>query len=237
MRFITFTLYTVLLSSATVRGQDMQVPQKVIGKINAHYAPLISFRTDVAYNLYQDHTSNILVESDSAQIVRYKNTTWFKMGRIETLSDDKYDLMIHQEDKAIVVSNPSKEKRDKLPHLGLDSLLAQCSHFKLDTFGGVGCLYLGFAASEATGISICYRLLDYGLYSLTTYYRNERKVGETGSEMSIKPRLEIMYLRTDTTPKLDAARMNHNWFIKVSGKEINPTARFKHYQIFNQIIE
>jgi hypothetical protein len=233
---IVAVLGMLLFNNTILWGQDIATAKGIIEKINNYYGKTPNFKTEVGYNLYKDHTSDETIERDTAVIVRFSGSTWFKMGAIETISDGKYDLMINHDDKVIVLSNYKDADAVKLPHLALDSLLKQCDQFKTDNYGAVGCLYLNFATSEAKGISICYNTADFSLYSLTTYYRNERKFDENPNARTYIPRLEIRYLKTDTSPKIETQRIKHTWFVKQSGKSFKATEKFKGYQIFNQII-
>jgi hypothetical protein len=237
--FINIYFYTSLLigCSLTVSGQQQEEIKQIIQQINAHYEKTPDFRTKVNYLLYKDHTSTEIVEADSAEIVRYKGISWYKMGDIETLSDGQFDLMVHHEDKTIVISDYRGTAQSQLPHGMLDSLLAICTHFEQSVYGTVGCIYLGFDRSESTGVSICYNSADFSLHSLTTYYRHERKLSDQSDEVLIKPRLEIRYSYTDTSPKVEMSKIKHTWFVRRSGQNFQPTQLYKSYQIFNQIMK
>lgn len=232
--FIWFFLTAFVLP---IHGQDKAAAKHIIEKINAFYAQMPEFQNEVAYNLYKDHTTKEVVESDTAIMLKSNGSSWFRMGDIETLSDGKYDIMVHHADKVIVVSKYSATATNPLMHLSLDTLLSACSHFETDLFGSVGCLYLGFAGSEATGISICYNQSDYSLYSLTTYYRNERKLNEENNAPLIRPRLEIRYLRTSQPSPVNRQKTQSSWFIRKVGADFKPTEKYKSYQIINQVIE
>lgn len=234
---ITLLFYCLVFCPVYVSGQNRDTVKQVIDRINGYYEKTPNFRTSVTYTLYKDHASNEIVDVDSAEMVRYNGITWLRMGKVETVSDGVYDLMVHHEDKTIVIANNNKGVAPPIPHGALDSLLASCNYFNQDTYGDVGCFYLGFEQNEAKGISICYHLADHSLFSLTTYYQNEQKISDEQGTHLIKPRLEIRYIKTDTTFRIDTSKIKHNWFVRQAGNTFKPTDRFKGYQIFNQIIK
>jgi hypothetical protein len=233
--YLIAVLYLVFLPSLFC--QDMAEPKIIIGKINEHYSGATKFRTKVLYHLYKDHVSNELIETDSAVILRSDAAILFKMGNIETLSDGQYDLLIDHTDKVVVVDNGGANPNVNRMIPSLDSLLTRCSHYQSSAFGSIGCLYLGLIEGEAKGVSICYHLSDNSLYSLTTYYRNERKIGEGDDGISVTPRLEIRYVQTDRSPQIDVRKMQYSWYCRKSGKAFKPSENYRNYKIINQIIE
>jgi hypothetical protein len=221
----------------TVSAQDRAEVKRIIENINAFYAKTPDFQNEVVYNLYKNHTGEDVVESEHAVALKSRQSSWFQMGDIETLSDDQYDIMVHHTDKVIVVANHKQAAVNPLMHLYLDTLLSMCSHFELGTYGQVGCMYLAFDASEATGISICYHLSDYSLYSLTTYYRSERKMNNEPDAPMIRPRLEIKYEKTLQHPIVNPKKMQSAWFVRKVGDQFKTTEKYKDYRVINQVIE
>ncbi len=234
-------IFIIILSFVlpnNILGQDKTTAKAIIEHINAYYANESSMRTTVQYLLYKDHTSNEIIEQDSAILIRKDGASLFKMGEIETLSDGQLDIMVHHTDKVIVLSKYSKKYANPLMQFSLDSLLLLCNNFETATYGNISCLFLGFAGSEATGLSICYNPSDFSLFALTIYYRYERKIKEEeGNAQMVKPRLEMRYTGVSKNAATDSRKMKSSWFVRPNGRAFKATERYKNYQVINQIIE
>lgn len=219
-------------------AQSMSETAEIIKKINAVYQGMNTFQYEVAYKLYKDHSSEQIIEYDSATITRSEKATHFKMRNIETFSDGKYDVMVNHEDRVIIVSKYSAMMANPLSHLSLDSILSICNYIQSANYGDVNCIYMGFAGSEANGISVCYNKNTFNLFALVIYYRDERRLDESDiNSVLIKPRLEMRYLRSTTNPDTDIRKMKSSWYFRCNNNKLTPTDRFKSYQLINQIIE
>lgn len=229
---IHITMIALLLAFSL----NSQTVAEVFKEVNAKYAKTENLSMDIRYEVFQNYSAPVSYESSSGSFVKQGSYYFSSLLGITTVQNKKYALSVSENDRMIVVSNPTKV--GKAPsQVETDSLLKRCTSTEVKkTTGGSTVCVLHFENapfSEFDRIEIEVGTNSF-ITSMTLYYRQEVSLNESDPQLKKeKPKLVITYSNINTSPVIKTDQFSERKYIIDNGGKITGTPAYSNYRILN----
>jgi hypothetical protein len=240
VRWMTFAFFSMVLHS--LMGQSIEKAKDCLAQINEYYAQNPNIEMEVEYRLFKNHNTEDVFEQKQAMIRQSGVKAYYKLEDTEAITDGKYDLLVNNSDKSIIIANHTanfiKDYR-----LEIDSLLRFCQNAQIDDFGTVSCIYLTLPLEEVKGVAICFDEKNFSLKKLVLYYRNPQDFEEnTDFKESMngqdnQPRLEIHYLKNEVKSFSNTEEFKIATYVHKTSTTFEASLKYSQYKIFDQTFE
>lgn len=241
-KLLVFAL-TGAICQAAAFGQSLEEARRIVQKINAAYRNAPDMEARVEYRMFRSHTTEELLEKKEAVMQQHGKAYHLAFGaEMESFSDGKLDVMVHHEDRVLVVAPHSENVFNPFYGVGLDTLLGLCRQIQVRNYGPTSCLDLSLDFEEAEALAICFDEKTSLLRKMVVYFRTPQSLDDedpeqpeaTPTNAADRPRLEIHYLETDTAPKFSAADFELAHFILKKNVGYVPATRFSGFRLIDQ---
>jgi hypothetical protein len=228
-------ILTVLFLAAALTAPAQTIAE-AFRKVNETYSKTPSISMQVHYRLFSDYTATVPFESNDGVFFRNGNSFYSSLLGITTVQNKNVRISVSENDKTIIVSDPS-EKGKNPSTIEIDSMLARCSSSELrnEENGSRRCILFFDKSpfSEFDRIEILIGSNNF-VTKIILFYREAVKLDETIPGMKKeKPRLEISYSDIDTSPSFPENKFSEKPFVQLKGKEYSPSPAYSAYRILN----
>ena len=207
-------------------------------KINEAYGKFTDMAMNITYNVFLNYSATRPYETETGIYKQHNNLRYNKLKEIESLQNKDYLVVVDNDQKRIVVSNPSKFNPATITMLNLDSALAICSAVNYVTdpsgLGGYQMTFKPNAISAFDKIEIYYNKKTFIVEKLFFYYREKMKLAKEANVVSEKPRLEITFSKFDFKKIEDEHVFSEKRFIEKRSGKYAAAEAYKGYQVIDQ---
>lgn len=210
------------------RGTAQDFKQDLV-KMQAAYAGIKNLVANVEINVYSSAFSTALLVKKTALLKKEEDNYYYELGDIFMLLNKKHSILANKEDKQIVYSERDVKEEKKYAYSFISPSLD--SVFK--TYDSVA--FKGIESGQKkytvyTGRSLIVKtdiVLNENTFFITKviYYYDPQKI-PTGNKVMIE------YKSMDTSPVFSKNDFSDSIFIRFSGNNAYPAARFAGYYVF-----
>jgi hypothetical protein len=188
----------------------------------------------ISYTLFADPQTQKASETESAVVYKLGSARLMKLGKVETLTTEKYSITVDNDEKLILVNKNSIGKSGDLP-IDLDSLAKFITNTRFTKEGGKGIYKLGLKAGEYESVEIEFNTATYLISKLTLYLRNYDDKEEGENRLSNKPRLELSITDFTTTPVISKTELLETKYVRIQGQDVRLQERYAQYKLVSYI--
>lgn len=226
-----------MVLTSTAGNPAVEKAKEEFAKVNKTYA-LEKFTVQMVYKYYYEYNATSPGETQTG--VYYKNgaESYSKIMGIETIRNHKMSLVIQNDEKIMVVSNPVKDNGPMT--IALDTLVQICESFNRTELPDNQIKYeLKFKsgiAFEYTKMDVYIDKQNYYINKLVLYYSEQEMVLENPDETkTIHPKLEITYKGFNTNYASSPTLFSDTpYVVLVSQNKYKATPKYSGYQVYNQ---
>lgn len=212
---------TTFLAS-TIHAQTFKEDVK---KINSAYekAAKLSFKANHTY--YDARGANTPGEVKQSVIYKDGKKTYNKTDFIETVTDERYSLVIDNHNKIISANKiPATTAPLVTAMVSLDSLMKLCSKIEYVTSGNLKGYKLAFEQMEAEQLTIYFDPKTFFIKRIEIDY-----IGWDGSQ----PYVEISYSEINTNPGFPKGIFSTDKYVINSNGKLTLTDKYSSYKLLN----
>jgi hypothetical protein len=231
----------VLVSMQATAGDSTNAVKQFMQQVQQAYrsANFLSFH--VLYRYANKSLPESYIDTMSGEVAMNRNHLRFLIDDVETITNDKYTIQVHQEEKLIYLSMPQQSPMAD-PVAALDSALR---HFegisaRVTHAAGVATLDLNFPPGRAykhvtmtidehTGYL---QKVVYDMYTEGLVEKDQLMEGGGGGPYQSEGRIEIVFSQYRQGQFTDGLFSDEPYFTRLGQGKYTPTEKYKDYQIF-----
>jgi len=208
-------------------------------KINEAYSKFNDLSMNISYNLYKNYAATSPVETETGSYKQHGSLRYNKLKGTESLQNKEYLIIVDNEDKIIVVSNPVKFNPGKITMVDLDKAFANCSSIqfidnKTDQ-NGYKLTFKQNIVSEFDAIDLYFNKKSFLVERIVFYYREKISVNpEDESSLKEKPKLEIIFSNMNFKTISDLTFFSEDRFIEKRQGKYYPVSTLHEYEVIDQ---
>ncbi|OFY82814.1 MAG: hypothetical protein A3F72_01645 [Bacteroidetes bacterium RIFCSPLOWO2_12_FULL_35_15] len=208
-------------------------------KINEAYSKFNDLAMNITYNLYPNYTATSPVETETGSFKQHESLRYSKLKGIESLQNKEYLVVVDNEEKLIVVSNPVKFNPGKITMVDLDKAFTNCSSIQFidnkSALSGYKLTFKETIVSEFDAIDLYFNKKTFLVEKIVFYYREKIRVNEYDeSSPKEKPKLEIVFSNMDFKTISDLTFFSENRFIEKRKGKYFPVSIYTNFEVFDQ---
>ena len=222
----------VFVSIVFVQAQDDV--ERALKGIHAFYNGHPHVYQEINYNLYPDHHTTVPYSTEKGILVINQQARYARLANIESLVTESFIIAVDQDEQILVISNNSSGMNfDPLgriqPYLqGLNSAVIYSVSPQINR------LTLKMEIGEVKQVDIFYDKASFQLDKITMTYRREIQLEDASDADWVKPRLEIMYTKTEFGHK-GKALLQLDQYVSRTRDTYKPAGRYAGYDLINNI--
>ncbi len=224
-------LILLLLLNAFVWAQDMKQDFLNINKV---YHKNTCVNMSMAYTLYENHSSTTAVEKLEGMVKRMGECMHYKLSHIEYLRNTKYNLMIDNQAKLMVLTehNTKLFDWDEQAYFGnLDAYLKMCDKSTYSTQGAYAAYDLQIKSGKYSRVIISFDKKKYLIHKMVFYYREAIDISKDKSGKKSSPRLEIDFSGINTSVQYTENDFSEMNFLNKTEKNYTCKPAYKDFRL------
>ena len=215
-----------------------QVSKEDFAKINKVYISHPQLYFKAKYDLYKNQNIKETFESEMGETKRNGNLLYTKIGKIESIHSEKYNVIVDNEDKTIslLAHDPDENGFDeKLYMINLEKTLKLCTKVEFaKEIGSQNSYLLTLPYSEYSQVKITYNKKTFFIEKITLYYKKEQVLNEQDkNEKKEQPRVEITYYDFDETPHFNETDFSYDKFLEKANGKFRCKSTYSGYTLKN----
>jgi hypothetical protein len=239
--FIQVLIGCLLISAPALAADSTNAVKQFMQQVQQAYrsANFLSFH--VLYRYANKNQPDSYIDTMSGEVAMNRNNLRFLVEDVETVTNDKYTIQVHKEEKLIYLTTPQKSQMAD-PVAALDSAL---SHFeglrtRVTRTGGMATLNMAFPPGQAyknvtmiideqTGYL---QKVVYDMYTEGLVEKDQMVDGGNGGPYQPEGRIEIVFSQYHQGQFTDGLFNDEQYFTRLGQGKYQPTEKYKDYQIF-----
>ena len=227
--------FWVLISSAG--NPAVEKAKEEFNQVNKTYSAE-KYSVQMVYKYYYEYNSTSPGETQTGIYYKNGNESYSKIMGIETIRNKKMSLVIQNEEKIIVVSNPVKDNGVMM--ISLDTLIMICESFDRTELPDNQIKYeLKFKsgiAFEYTKMEVFINKNNFCINKLIFYYAEQEMVLENPDQSrKIHPKLEVTYKNFTNNYIVNPGMFSDSPYVVLSAQnKYKATEKYSGYQVYNQ---
>lgn len=208
-------------------------------KINEAYSKFKDLSMNITYKVYLNQKTTVPYETQVGIFKQHGNLRYSKLSNIESIENKDYLLVVDNDDKRIVISNPVKFNPGKITMLNLDSAFRTCSTVVPFTSGALQGYQLVFKTDVVSAfdkIDLYFNKKTYIVEKLVFYYRQKMKLINDDKESAEKPKMEILFSQFNFQNITDVSLFSESKYIEKKKGGYIPVNAYTSYNVINQKI-
>jgi hypothetical protein len=226
-------MYTMnLLGIAQNVKQDLM-------KINEVYSTITNLSMEINYSVFSSAQSNVALETHTGIFKQHDGMFYSRLKEVESLHNKNCSVVIDNEDKMIVVANPTKSDVSKITLIDMDKSLKTCSSVETivskGNQAGYKFVYKQNVVSEYDAIELYFNKKTFLIEKMVMYYRQKQNLKENEPDaIKEKPRLEIVFFNTNLKTVTDVSFFSEARFVEKRKGKYFPVNAYNQYQLIDQ---
>jgi len=229
MKQLITLLWAGVLALPMLMAQDVR---KDIDRINATYEASDDLKVMVEIRQYDNVSSR-----EPSQITQ--GTTWrsgkhyyAKMGKVETLTNDNFSVLVDHTSRALMIQPPVKQAFEMAIQVPVDSMLVLAQNISFDRVGKNGRYTFQFEGYVYDRIEL---LFDPQTYLLTGLVYITSPVSLPYADTPQRGRLEVRLSDQQLNPDRDAKIFSGRQYVQQTSTGYKPVARYASYEFINYL--
>jgi hypothetical protein len=234
-------LLSCLVVSASVAADSTNAVKQFMQQVQQAYrsANFLSFH--VLYRYANKSQPESYIDTMSGEVAMNRNHLRFLIDDVETITNDKYTIQVHQEEKLIYLSMPQQSQMAD-PVAAIDSALRQFDGIRagITRAGGLVTLNMTFPPGQAykhvtmtidehTGYL---QKVVYDMYTEGLVEKDQLMEGGGDGPYQSEGRIEIVFSQYRQGQFTDGLFSDESYFTRLAQGKYTPTEKYKDYQIF-----
>lgn len=222
--------------------------EKDLKAILANYSGTDSYKMQLDYKLYRNHSSGAPIEEKTATVIKDANNYFADMFEVITLVNDKYIVIVDKASQLVMIDKMSpdwlKKKEITIPDSLFENLqklmsLSPEKWVKKTSFKQVssseGMYNIEFNYGDYLNQKLFFNLKDFTINKAIYYYEKEFDFEENVS--SSKPRLEVVYKKFSKEFSVNKDTFSENKYLSVlKNGEVKLNEAFSGYDLVNHLL-
>lgn len=197
-----------------------------IQKINENYVIEGSFQQEIRFQLFASYETKEALQSYTALIQKEGKSSYMKRGKVESLSNENFSLLVDHESKAIILQGAVQKDMSSISDVKLDSMLSLCSKTEFESKkGNLGIHHFYFKDYRYDKVSFEFSRSSYLIKKMTLYSRADE------SPM----RVEISFFNVRKQPNFPKNTFSANRYLDQKAGVYSPNANYSDYQLLNYL--
>ncbi|RXR21249.1 hypothetical protein EQG63_04740 [Flavobacterium amnicola] len=221
----------LFLITTSLFSQVKSSVSNLFDKVEQYYGVEKDFCYSSHYKLFQNTSSNIVVDEYDGQTIKKGKTIYQKINATESISFEDYIVTVSKKDKTIAVVKATSKKSP----MALKSLLKMCNKEKVIENKKYWICELSSDKQhqkQFQKISIYINKKDYSLYKEIFYTNGIQEIEKNKKKSVLKnPRFEIFYKNNILSYKDKSDLLRKEYYFSIKNKKIIPASRFKKYKL------
>ena len=249
MLVILLGLAPIRVLAEDVLAEDVlaEDAEKDLASIQAAYARLNRFSTEISFALYADESSETVEESGEAFIRRHGDLYWSRMFHLETLLSEHYLVLADHDSRTLMIDRRPEPSRNLPETISLDlekilgesldpdQLVSETGTIHVEPAGGQQRhLTIEYPSGEYQKIELLFDTKTYLIQSMRLYFRQSLPIRSEGEPAA--PRIEIRYLNFQADPTFPRDAFSENRYFTFEGDgEFTAGLEYRDYRIINHL--
>jgi hypothetical protein len=238
---MSIRFYFTLLLIAVYTGKSIsQVVKQDFSAINKAYTDLPQFSMKVKYEMYKNKSIKTVFQTELGEVKQKEHCNYSRVGKVETLSNETYKLIVDHEDKSIsllpVVSEDNSTITEAMYMGNLEQMLSLCerTEFKKET-ATQNSYTLIIPNDQYTAVQLFYNSKTFFVEKMILFYKQEMNLEEKEGGLKESPRMEITYYDMNVKPTFGKDTFTYDKFLEKRNGKFLATAAYKGYDITEQL--
>jgi hypothetical protein len=210
-------------------------------KINQKYNATKKVSMKMDYTLYANYTTITPFQKEKGEMKRNDELMSYKVGPIETVRTEKYELVIDNDEQVIAMMEHHTKlfSWDEKMYVGnLDKILPYCeSTSYTEEKDNQGCYDIKMKSGEYSRAKLYFDKKTFFITKLILFYRKETILNQDGVGKKEKPRLEITYTDIQESPVFAANEFSESKYVVKGGKNFKCIEKYKDYTLQVDLFE
>lgn len=221
MKYIILCLIGILTVS-TMFAQDFA---KDMAKVSKFYNTSATFQTDISIKSFQSYKDETPKDQQTARIQRSGNNYYYKFQNVEMLVNEKYSIIVDNDQKMMVCKPLEKVKRKKVTELATPDFDLLTKSYKKVEFKG-----------KKNGVKH-YVVYPKRIYKQADIYINEKglitKLVYLYNSYSNQPSAKVIvnFKNSTTSPTFSKSHFSETKYFKVIKKKYVPIGKYESYNL------
>lgn len=199
-----------------------------IKRINDSYFSASSFQQDMYFQLFASSDSEQALESYKAFIQRQGKSYFMRKGEIESLTNEKFTLLIDHDSKAISVQKAVENEMNPTGGVDLDEVLKICSKTEFESKSGNKGIYHFYLENYAyKKMSVEFDRKSFFILKIIMYAADEEN----------PYRAEISFSNIKKEVRFPINTFSEERYLSHNAGKYSPNSSFATYQLLNYIRE
>lgn len=234
----------VLILSLLAGKSFSQVAKDDFEKISKAYAASPHLSMKMKYEVYKNKTTTVVLSTETGILKRKDKIQYSRIGKIETVENDRYHMIVDHEDKNIsllgirvVEGNRNQQKEETAISLfEMEKMLALCSKVEFKKWNAVQNAYtLVLPDNEYDEVQVIFNARTFFIEKLILFYAEKQNLEEIKNGLKESPRMEISYSDIDTNPDFENTPFSYDAFLEKQNGKLVAKAAYKDYEIHDQL--
>lgn len=235
-RFLFFVIFCLSFGCLFGQKNDWKVVSpndflKTLQKFQAFYDGLTSYTTELEYISYDSPQFQIVKDKTVGFYKRSGNFFYSYIMNIHSLNNDKYLIVVDEENQEIIISNPKKNIQELMA--------ADISKYKLDDFVSIKEMDIDgdqkkyrFEMKVKSEVnSVEYTIKPSGWISQIVFYYEKDIVNENNQVEKVYPCLEMVFKNENLKYKPAISDFSEDNFINIKNGKMIPISKYSNYKI------
>jgi len=217
-----------------------QEAKEDFARINANILGAAKLLVETEYKVFPNHYSQTPKEVSHGIMKQDGNKIYQQIASLQALISNKMSIHMDTVEKLMVISNPVKLESQRTEALKVDLLssLSKCKRIQYtEVDKTIGMYTLEFKDNVETEFDKCefyFNRLSFLPYRLVLYYDEEMDMNDDKREVKNEtPRLEITFIKIETSPVFRDSDFDETRFIKQRGNKLLVASLYKGYRLID----